>query len=352
MEEPSASPQQPRPREGRQCRICLAGPEEEATLGRMIRPWALVTTTLVLFFTLVFASSFVVSFFLPELADPSIVVPQPEPDVIGWYSPINIASELIQDTVRAFADVSTPQSVLEAHKRDMLRNVEDPSIWGMFKRRVPVSFFQKDKRARAPRVRRRDPRTPYSPSEEGPQITIWARLLRKFMLGLSLVGIISFLNLLFTLSLFGPLQIVRARWTRGGRREPANIRDIGTILIVIFVLIGVARALYGVYFGTKKLAKFVLLKAENAILEVQDDSDDDEEVEEPTTKREPETATDETGEQINVETHAVAQGSSEQGRATRRPNAIKINDARARHAEDDFGDELPTTPGGWNEEWL
>ena len=156
---------------------------------------ALVTTTVVLFFTLVFASSFVVSFFLPELADPAIfVAPRPEPDVIGWYSPINIASELIQDTVRAFADVSTPQSVIEAHKRETLRNVEDTSMWGKFKRRVPVSFFQKDKRTRGHRMNRRDPRTPYSPSEDAPQVTMWARLLRKFMLGLSLVGIISFLK--------------------------------------------------------------------------------------------------------------------------------------------------------------
>ena len=98
------------------------------------------------------------------------------------------------------------------------------------------------------------------------------------------------------------------------------------------------------------MAKVVLLKAENAILEVHEDSDD-EEVEEPDVERKEEDTADKTDEWVNVETDA-AQGSSERSRATRRPNAIKINEARARHAQDDFGDELPTTPGGWNEEWL
>jgi hypothetical protein len=151
-------------------------------------------TTVLLFFIIVFAASFVVSFFLPELDDPLLVVPPPQQDlgITWWHSPIGIASDVIRETVHTFAEVSTPKEVLEAQRLQHLRDIEDTSLFGLFKKRVPL--LRKEKKPKRPITRRADPRAPYSPSEDGPRVTFWARLLRKFMLGLSLVGILSFLK--------------------------------------------------------------------------------------------------------------------------------------------------------------
>jgi len=161
-------------------------------------------TTIALFLAIVFAASFVVSYFIPELDDPMLLVPPPpqydDPMGMGmgltWHSPLGIASDVIRETVHAFAEVSTPREVLEARRRESLRNVEDTSLWGRFKKKTPfrnVGKAESGKR-RVLSTKRVDPRAPYSPSEDGPRITLWTRLLRKFMVGLSLVGILSFLK--------------------------------------------------------------------------------------------------------------------------------------------------------------
>jgi hypothetical protein len=113
-----------------------------------------------------------------------------------WHSPLGIASDIIRETVHAFAEVSTPREVLEARRRELLRNVEDTSLWGRFKKKTPFRNVGKveSEKHRIASMRRIDPRAPYSPSEDGPRLTLWARLLRKFVVGLSLVGILSFLK--------------------------------------------------------------------------------------------------------------------------------------------------------------
>lgn len=114
-----------------------------------------------------------------------------------WHTPIGIAGDFIRETVHAFAEVSTPRDVIfEARRRESLRNVEDTTAWGKFKKRIPfrgVGKVDQNKKAR-PGTIRIDPRAPYSPSRDRPRITFWNRILRKFMLGLSLVGILSFLK--------------------------------------------------------------------------------------------------------------------------------------------------------------
>ncbi|KAG8868058.1 hypothetical protein FRC20_004247 [Serendipita sp. 405] len=184
-------------RDGRQCRICLSGPEEEVELGRLIKPLVLGATTVVLFLLIVFAASALVSYFVPELDDPMMTVARPYDDDLGisWYTPLGVASDVIKETVHTFAEVSTPKEILEAQRLAALTNVEDTTVWGRFKRSLPLSFVLNEKKKRTkPVIKRRDPRSAYSPSEDGPRITIWTRLLRKFMLGLSLVGILSFLK--------------------------------------------------------------------------------------------------------------------------------------------------------------
>jgi len=96
---------------------------------------------------------------------------------------------------------------------------------------------------------------------------IVARLLNRFVLGLSALGIVSFLQLLISLSLFAPLQIARSTWFRR-RRGDGGADGIGTILIILFVAIGVFRAVLQVYRMTAYLARFILTRAETAILDV------------------------------------------------------------------------------------
>jgi hypothetical protein len=140
------------------------------------------------------------------LVDPTIV-PAPRSPFISdygahtwWYNPFGIASEVVRETLHAFAEVSTPKDVLEAQRLEDSRYVEDTSTWtrfraddtstwGRFKTKIP--YYTKEKKPPRRVPRRRDPRTPL---EDKQKVTIWMRLARQFMLGLSLVGILSFLK--------------------------------------------------------------------------------------------------------------------------------------------------------------
>jgi len=69
------------------------------------------------------------------------------------------------------------------------------------------------------------------------------RLVARFMLGLSTLGIVSFLQLAMSMSLFAPLQIARGAWFRRRRREGGGggVEGAAGIMIAVFVLIGVVR---------------------------------------------------------------------------------------------------------------
>ncbi|OCF32462.1 hypothetical protein I316_05889 [Kwoniella heveanensis BCC8398] len=109
-------------------------------------------------------------------------------------------------------------------------------------------------------------------------------LVIRFMLGIAVMGSMSFLSLLLSLSLFGPLQLanglrgagflgnfggvrrrIRADTTAGGGgRGPS----IGTIMIVGMVLIGAINSLVQVYGGVQSLTGRLLKYVETQILEV------------------------------------------------------------------------------------
>lgn len=108
------------------------------------------------------------------------------------------------------------------------------------------------------------------------------RFIRRFLLGLPVVGVGSLIHMILTLPFMGPLQWV-ARW-RGNRTRRGNDRDLAAALIAIFIIIGAARsamrlsvdkmahvtlrALYKVYTYTRKWAERFLTWAEDSILEV------------------------------------------------------------------------------------
>ncbi|KAI0033420.1 hypothetical protein K488DRAFT_77912 [Vararia minispora EC-137] len=116
------------------------------------------------------------------------------------------------------------------------------------------------------------------------------RFIRRFLLGLPIVGAGSLVQMLFTVGL-GPVQWL-ARYRGGNRRNRRNNNgtDTATVLLVTLLLIGalrcvglasptssfyfqhalnfLCRAIYQVYQWTERWTKRLLLRAEDIILEV------------------------------------------------------------------------------------
>lgn len=102
------------------------------------------------------------------------------------------------------------------------------------------------------------------------------KLLVQFSVGFSLVGILSFVNLLVGVSFIGPINLHNfglgrsfARMTSGGRGRNANQdgASIASILIVLLVVIGVVRALHVVYKLVRKGARRGLSRLEAVIVD-------------------------------------------------------------------------------------
>ncbi|WWC72865.1 uncharacterized protein I206_106829 [Kwoniella pini CBS 10737] len=96
------------------------------------------------------------------------------------------------------------------------------------------------------------------------------------LLGIAMLGSISFLSLIITLPFFGPIQILNNLRGFGflGRRFSRRINNnnnnnsIGSIMIIILVLIGVINTLIQFYNLVSKLTFKLLLYVETQILEV------------------------------------------------------------------------------------
>lgn len=66
------------------------------------------------------------------------------------------------------------------------------------------------------------------------------RFIRRFLLGLPMIGVGSLIHMILTLPFMGPLQWI-ARW-RGNRSRRGSDRDIAAAVIVIFIVIGAVRS--------------------------------------------------------------------------------------------------------------
>ena len=252
----------------------------------------LATTTLMIFLIIVFVSSFFVSYFVPDL-DPSStsvyfdsLVERGNADAY-WdtLSHTNAASDLLRLAVYAINDLGV--------------NEDDGSfVWDPVKtKKVPKGGDKhtaegSSKRGANGRSKQASEKKPYErpagstkkngkvkgdgtteellPEEEvtgnsTPLLTsvlisilsfrdtLLIRLIHRFTVGTAFVGILSFISLLFNLALLSPLQLMRRGrgWFASRRGDDRSNGNLGTMLIVLFVAIGVARYALSFYFRWK-----------------------------------------------------------------------------------------------------
>ncbi|KAH6917487.1 hypothetical protein BKA70DRAFT_1252320 [Coprinopsis sp. MPI-PUGE-AT-0042] len=103
------------------------------------------------------------------------------------------------------------------------------------------------------------------PLEPSLQSGVVMRFVRRFLLGLPLVGAVSVVHLLLSFQFLAPVQWL-ARY-RGSRRRDGT-RDVAALIVVALILVGAVRAFYKVYQKTEYYVKRFLMRAEDAILEV------------------------------------------------------------------------------------
>ena len=338
LESPPPEAGDARTPEEKQCRICLAGAEEEAELGRLISPchcrgsiryvhvnclkqwrtlsqsrsafWScpqcgfryafartralglatspviLSSASVILFTIIVFLSSFLATYFIPDVEslNEPIMTNQRVRDSDSFFSfggvvisPFDYytyswdtAKDVFKFAVRTFSDISNAEHEYEFWRRDEDEQEADDDILDEnkyervrtsgkgFKSTVKVAQNAGKQRQKSARRKSRPP-------------SRFTRLLRgfvyRFTTGLGVVGILSFLNLVFSFGLFAPLRLFGGNWNRGQRGRGAA-SDTASIVVVIFIVIGVVRAVWLVYKLTRHIAQLLLRRAETAILEV------------------------------------------------------------------------------------
>ncbi|OCF56128.1 hypothetical protein L486_06069 [Kwoniella mangroviensis CBS 10435] len=108
----------------------------------------------------------------------------------------------------------------------------------------------------------------------------------RYLLGLATLGSMSFLSLLLSLSLFGPLQLMnglrgfgflgnfarrRTAAGGGGGGGGEGRLSVGTIMMIVLVLVGAVNTLIQFYNGLQILTQKLLIYVETQILEVNSD---------------------------------------------------------------------------------
>ncbi|KAG8691196.1 hypothetical protein FRC11_005980 [Ceratobasidium sp. 423] len=249
--------------EEKQCRICLAGAEEEAEL--------------------VLLSSFLATYFVPDadaLNEPQMTNQRDSDSFFGAsfggivISPLDYytyswdtAKDVFKLAVQTFSDISNLEDNYEFWKKDDEpdRDVLDDNKYETvhtsgkgFKSTVKIPQKTRAQRQKYPKRKHRSPPSTFE------RFVRW--FIYRFMTGLGVVGILSFLNLLFSVGLIAPLRLFGGNWTRGQRRAAAN--DTASLVVIIAIIIGVARAIWLVYKLTRHIAQLLLRRAETAILEV------------------------------------------------------------------------------------
>ena len=166
------------------------------SIARSCRPPAVVGLLSSFFFVLlVMLSSYVTSYFLASIEDQSMFGP-----TYFFVSPIDVAQDLVRAAIRILRD----QDILPV-ELDVPQSLKAP---------IPTRLL------------------------EPPGVL--GRFIRRFLLGLPMIGVGSLIHMILTLPFMGPLQWV-ARW-RGNRTRRGSDRDLAAAVIVIFIVIGAARS--------------------------------------------------------------------------------------------------------------
>jgi len=267
------------PAEEKQCRICLDGPD--IALGRLIRPclckgsmtyvhvgclkrWrdssasrnffacpvchyqyrlgrtrvvGIATNPVVvgalssiIFTIIVIFSSYITTYFMTVFEEPSW-----SSNSYFFYSSYYISPwDVVKDLIRAALRILKEENGFDFDEsalftRSTTRSNVPPAV-----ARAPPGFFK--------------------------------RFIKRFLLGLPVVGAGSLVHMLLSLPFLGPVHWL-ARY-RGNRSRRGDTRDAAAMVVVVLLLVGAARALYKVYEFTQRQTQRLLSRAEDAILEV------------------------------------------------------------------------------------
>jgi len=174
---------------------------------------------------IVMVASFITTFFMSAFEQPS--------SGSSWFyiSPFEVAQDLVAAAFRV---------------------IKDGDIFDEF----PETVYQTSASGRSS--------TSSSRSRSPPGLI--KRFIRRFLIGLPLVGAGSVVHMLLSLQMLAPVQFL-ARY-RANRRNRNNSKDMAALIIVALLVFGTVRALYKVYQLTETLTKRALVRAEDAILEV------------------------------------------------------------------------------------
>ncbi|KAJ8496907.1 hypothetical protein ONZ45_g12258 [Pleurotus djamor] len=207
--------------EEKQCRICLDGVDAEPELAT--NPAVVGGLSAIFFTALVFFSSFITTFFISAFEEPSYY----GSSWFYYYSPFDAVQDLVRAALRIIQDETGA---------DILRSSGSGSSFA-----PPLA----------------------DPEVSSPGWTKW--FIRRILLGLPIVGASSLVHLLLSAPVIGPVHWL-ARYRGNRRRE--NSRDMAALILVGLLSVGALRALWKVYNLTQSLTKRLLLRAEDAILEV------------------------------------------------------------------------------------
>ncbi|KAG7450598.1 uncharacterized protein BT62DRAFT_524586 [Guyanagaster necrorhizus] len=267
------------PTDERQCRICLDGADAERELGRLIRPclcrgsisyvhikclqrWRNTATSQSAFF------SCPQCHYKYRFSRTRIVGIATNPVILGAISTLLftilafISSSVTTYLMSFFQEPTvyyssslfyvSPFEVIHDLVRAALRIFQDEDLVAVFDEALPN--IRRDRRGE----------TMMGATRSAPGLL--RSVVQRFLLGLPLIGAGSLIQMLLSLPFLGPVHWL-ARY-RGNRRRNNDSRDITALIIIVLIVVGAARALYKVYQLTHKVTKQLLLRAEDAILEV------------------------------------------------------------------------------------
>jgi len=176
---------------------------------------AIATLSTILFTILVYASSFLATALLSSLDDPSY---NSSSSSSSSYS----SSTVYITTGGGYWTWTNPYTVGRDLVRAALRIIQDET-GGIFDPDVLLS-----------------PPTKRSGAEVTSDPSFVGRFVRRFILGLPVVGAASLIHMLFSLPLLGPIQwIARSRGSRG--RGSSSSRDTAAVVIILLLAIGALR---------------------------------------------------------------------------------------------------------------